>query len=159
MPGRGWKWVDTEMEWMKSLYRRLPADCWWISNWAMVLNEGEDEEEFSPAPKREFSKNVELSGTVRMNAAGSSTVVLSCLLGDPSSSPSSTLHHNITSTFTKWEEGGRRWKKRRKNAQQSEEKKEEMRRGLLNSRWSLLLGRWRVFCSPSGSNSVYFMII
>lgn len=65
------------------------------------LNKGEDEEEFLSAPKKEFSKNVELSGTVRMNAAGSSTVVLSCSLGAPSSSSSSTLHHNITSTFTK----------------------------------------------------------
>lgn len=35
------------------------------------MNKGEDEEEFSSAPEREFSKNVQLSGIVRMNAAGS----------------------------------------------------------------------------------------
>lgn len=115
------------------------TDCWWIWKWAIVLwggggrlNKGEDDEEISSAPKREFSKNVELSGTVRMNAAGSSTVVLSRPFEAPSSSSSSTLHHNITSTFTKWEEGGRRWGgggKRRKNAPATWGKKGEDEEG------------------------------
>lgn len=47
------------------------------------VHKGEDGEEFSSAPKREFSKNVELSGMVRLNAAASSTSVLSCSLKPP----------------------------------------------------------------------------
>lgn len=69
--------------------------------------------------------------------------------------PASQYHQYIHKVRGGWEEVE---KKRRKNAQQPEERKEKMRRGLLHSGWSLLLGWWRVFSSPSGSNSVYLMI-
>lgn len=47
------------------------------------VHKGVNEEEFSSAPKKECSKNVELSGTVKLNAAASSTSILSCSLKPP----------------------------------------------------------------------------
>lgn len=113
---------------MKSLYRRLPAALVDLELGDGIVggervHKGEDEEEFSSAPKREFSKNVELSGTVRLNAAASSTSVLSCPLKPPplhAAPPCPTISpvHSLRE---------RRQKKRRENFQQPEEIKEKLR--------------------------------
>lgn len=85
------------------------------------------------APKRVQSEcgALRLSGTVGMNAAGSSTVVWSRSLGAPPSSPSSPIHQYIHKVSGRVGGGGEEKKKKmRKNAQQPEERKGKMRRGL-----------------------------
>lgn len=112
------------------------------------VHKGAGEEEFSSEPKREFSKNVELSGTVRLNAAASSTSVLSCLLKPPplhATPPCPTI-----SPVHSLRERGQ--KKRRENFQQPEEIKEKLREA------DTLVRLMKCSGSPSGSNSFYFII-
>lgn len=112
------------------------------------VHKGEDEEEFSSAPKREFSKNVELSGMVKLNAAASSTSILSHSLKPPlhAASPCPTISpvHSLRES---------RRKKRRENVQQPEEIKELGGGGVVYS----FVGLMECSGSLSGSNSVYFI--